>query len=300
MALESVMRVNKGKVIGGGSGGGETYMEIAYEDWLELTPQQQETGKWDVTGVPGADGTVSIDLMTKLWENPSPAASFAGQDVNISIAGYDFVMILALWSNAYTQAQAFFGRVGAESILLYFSLAGTANGSYLMHRSANISVLSKITFADAKEAIGTAAASINNDRCVPIAIYGIKTTASVKVSAIAENVKASVEYSTSEHLIGKWIDGSDLYEKTIDFGALPNATSKSVAHGITGLATMVNLYGFAKNPTNNAQITLPYVDTTAGGNIALLVNANNIIITDANNMSIYTQTYITLRYTKNS
>lgn len=115
-----------------------------------------------------------------------------------------------------------------------------------------------------------------------------------------ENVEDALTYSTTEHKVGKWIDGSDLYEKTVDFGALPNATSKSVAHGIAGLATMVNIYGFAKNPTNNVQIALPFVDITAGGNISFLVSANNIIIIDANDMSVYTQAYVSIRYTKNS
>ena len=71
------------------------YTEISYEDWLQLTPYQQEHGRWDVTGVPGADGTFSIDLMTKLWENPDPSASFAGQDITglTTLSDYDLFYI---------------------------------------------------------------------------------------------------------------------------------------------------------------------------------------------------------------
>lgn len=54
------------------------YTTIAYEDWLELTPQEQETGKWDVTGVPGGGGGGSsqktygtaVNILTATQANP--------------------------------------------------------------------------------------------------------------------------------------------------------------------------------------------------------------------------------------
>ena len=45
----------------------------------------------------------------------------------------------------------------------------------------------------------------------------------------------SLIYSTEEQLIGAWFDGKPLYQKTIDFGNLPNATNKSVAHGVANV-----------------------------------------------------------------
>lgn len=42
-----------------------------------------------------------------------------------------------------------------------------------------------------------------------------------------------IKYSTQEQLIGRWIDGRLLYEKTFEFGNLPNAEAKSLAHGIS-------------------------------------------------------------------
>lgn len=43
----------------------------------------------------------------------------------------------------------------------------------------------------------------------------------------------NTEVLTSE----RWIDGRPIYRKTIDFGALPNNTSKAVAHGISNIGT---------------------------------------------------------------
>lgn len=109
---------------------------------------------------------------------------------------------------------------------------------------------------------------------------------------------ASVEYSTSEHLIGKWIDGSDLYEKTIDFGALPNATSKSVSSGLSNV-TMRRMWGVAEESGDS--IPLPY-HGMSGNTIRLYYDKsnNNVVVGATYNASGYTSSYITLQYTKNN
>lgn len=43
-----------------------------------------------------------------------------------------------------------------------------------------------------------------------------------------------ITYSTTEQLTGDvWIDGKPKYRKTINIGALPNNTTKTVAHYVT-------------------------------------------------------------------
>ena len=68
-------------------------------------------------------------------------------------------------------------------------------------------------------------------------------------------------YSTSETIVGKWIDGKTLYRKVIDTGALPNATTKSVAHNISNVSRFVKLYGYAYT-SNGQTYPLPWVHTT--------------------------------------
>ena len=54
----------------------------------------------------------------------------------------------------------------------------------------------------------------------------------------------SLGYSTTETVTNaKWIDGKPIYRKVVNFGTLPNATVKAVAHGIVGLTRTINLYG---------------------------------------------------------
>lgn len=49
-----------------------------------------------------------------------------------------------------------------------------------------------------------------------------------------KNIADKSTFSYTEEEIGTWINGKTLYRKTIDFGALPNTTIKSVAHKVSG------------------------------------------------------------------
>lgn len=108
----------------------------------------------------------------------------------------------------------------------------------------------------------------------------------------------SVVYSTDEQLIGEWVNGENLYQKTVNFGNLPNNTSKTVAHGITNLDRIISAEGFAKTSLN--QTPIPFVNNgTVGSQVALIVDNTNITLRTSEDRSQYTA-YITLRYTKTS
>ena len=53
-------------------------------------------------------------------------------------------------------------------------------------------------------------------------------------------------YSYEERLVGTWVDGKPLYEKTVDFGTLPNDTSKEVPHGIENVDVIWVHDGYAR------------------------------------------------------
>lgn len=69
-------------------------------------------------------------------------------------------------------------------------------------------------------------------------------------------------YSASETLTNKvWIDGKPIYRKVVDLGTLPNsATTKVVAHGITGISTVTSITGIMQ--TTGFQMPLPYLHPT--------------------------------------
>ena len=67
-----------------------------------------------------------------------------------------------------------------------------------------------------------------------------------------------VIYSTEERCIGVWKDGRPLYEKTVEFGALPNNTTKTVSYNISDLDYFVKIQCVAHN--QNGSRTIPFVD----------------------------------------
>ena len=103
-------------------------------------------------------------------------------------------------------------------------------------------------------------------------------------------------YSTEEHLTGrKWIDGKDIYRKVVDVGALPNDTTKQVAHSITYDA-IVSLTGICSN-SDNAFLPMPAVATSSAYAIELSIDITNVVITTAQDRSAFSG-YVILEYTK--
>lgn len=105
-------------------------------------------------------------------------------------------------------------------------------------------------------------------------------------------------YSTTERKVGKWIDGSDIYQTTVSLGALPNATTKTVAHNIANISKIVSVEGVSES-TSGATFSLPIVmnNASAAANVCMYADATNITIICDGNQSAQTG-YATLRYTK--
>ena len=84
----------------------------------------------------------------------------------------------------------------------------------------------------------------------------------VSSNAVAEAIED--EYSTTEVKTNKvWIDGRPIYRKVVDTGALPNSTTKTVAHGLTNVREVVSIAGIAYG--ENAAMSLPFVLVGASG-----------------------------------
>lgn len=85
--------------------------------------------------------------------------------------------------------------------------------------------------------------------------------------------------------------------KVVDFGSLPNAGTKSVAHGITLGSTLsvTQLYAAATNPSTS-WIPIPYASPTAANNIELNVDSTNINIITGSNRTAYTRCFVVIEY----
>lgn len=86
-----------------------------------------------------------------------------------------------------------------------------------------------------------------------------------------------------------------VYRMVVDFGALPNAGAKSVAHNIPGWNSSFRLtraYGAATDPVGLQAIPLP------NDGILLEINSTNVTVTTTSNRSAFTATTITIEYYK--
>lgn len=111
---------------------------------------------------------------------------------------------------------------------------------------------------------------------------------------------SNMNYSLNETKTGAtWIDGSPIYKKTINFGALPNATSKRVAHGISNLDLVIKTEGYSKD-SYNVQRGVPYthMGSSLGGSVMDIESSDIVIYTDSDRSGL--TAYITLYYTKSS
>lgn len=109
----------------------------------------------------------------------------------------------------------------------------------------------------------------------------------------------TMDYSTAEQATGyTWIDGSMIYKKTVNCGALPNSTAKYVAHSITSLGKFIKLEGYGRK-TSGGTYPLPYA--SAGSNpIELYADNTNIEITTTSDRTDISECYVTLYYTKSA
>lgn len=121
------------------------------------------------------------------------------------------------------------------------------------------------------------------------------------LDGVAEAAEEENTYSTDERVVGTWIDGSKIYEKVIDCGALPNATTKTIAHGIERLNILISANIIATNDARTTYIPIPYSsETDLTANIRLLITNTSINIYDAMNYNWINKTYAILRYTKSA
>lgn len=88
--------------------------------------------------------------------------------------------------------------------------------------------------------------------------------------------------------------------KVINFGALPNAGTTNVAHGITTNANVIftRIIGCATDPAAQIYLPLPFSSPVGNQNILVSVNNTNVTITTAINYAAYNICYIVLEYIK--
>ena len=75
---------------------------------------------------------------------------------------------------------------------------------------------------------------------------------------------------------------------------MPNATTKTVAHGIT-FTGVLSMGGMATRPSTD-MIPVPYISSNTTYSVQVYIDATNISINTGGNMVAYTSTLIAVEY----
>lgn len=151
---------------------------------------------------------------------------------------------------------------------------------------------------------------INSDRGKE---FLVRLRQSINNVALVVNTKESGYYIQQEFVTGKLYYANTAltsataqiptfrtaYRRVVNFGALPNAGTKSVAHGISINSgyRATDIFGASTNPTTVTLIPLPYV-STIGDDIEVWVDATNVNVRTTSNRTAFTQTDIVIEYLK--
>ena len=148
--------------------------------------------------------------------------------------------------------------------------------------------------------ISGSSADITPDFSGFVTVWYTKTTDTAGSGDWNTNGIPTAHYSLNEQVIGTWIDGKPLYQKTIDCGNLPNTGTKSVNHGISDLKQVLSCECMFDASTWGGNI--PFLSMTGStlsqaGCIAISYTTTALNISAGSNRSGCTA-YATLRYTK--
>ena len=169
----------------------------------------------------------------------------------------------------------------AMPLVLDAPSANTAGSQYLALQRGDGTLAARITTGDSGSGL-------------EIHMFNAAGTAETGVVRVP---LSGVDYSYSELPTGQlWVDGKMIYSRTVNFGALPNNTTTSVAHGISSFDKIVDVKAVAED-SSNLSLPLPYVSFTTGGSILIYVNSTSIAIQTGMDRSSFTA-QVTLYYTK--
>lgn len=127
------------------------------------------------------------------------------------------------------------------------------------------------------------------------------------LTALQETIESLIptgvtqDFSTEEQVTPRtWVDGRPVYQKTVEFGQLPNNTSKTVDHGIPDLDEVIEDRGFAHDPDTTESIPIPFPSNTPADTVTLSIDSTGITITTNQDRTAFDDCFFTLIYTKTS
>jgi|GEM_PF-6721342 len=226
------------------------------------------------------------------------ASVSACSSINISFSGYINNSSWSHWMSALTSAlsvdntlcvryAAAFNYIktatnsAGEYYLLIDSTFASSMGPYLDNLFITISDV--IVSGDTKNLM-------DSGWDAQIGIGSLQLSSSPNIPIALPNAYCQFETYTGK----KHYDGSRIYRKLIYCGALPDAATKSVAHGIASIKDMLSLSAFMESGTTKR--LMPWITDTYTTRIDVAIN--NIRITTVNNLTAWDINFLVMEYTR--
>ena len=176
---------------------------------------------------------------------------------------------------------------------------GTFSANSLSNSTANVETIYADPIASSAAITPLVQTAMIADGAVTTDKLGASAVTSAKITDGAVT-SAKIDWSTIDYSapikIGKWINGKPLYRKAVSVAPLPNASSKNVAIGVNA-ANVVNLSGFAYQPSANRTFMLPFLSDNPSTFITLLAQGNNVTINSYTaDRSGFTTAYVYVDY----
>ena len=98
-----------------------------------------------------------------------------------------------------------------------------------------------------------------------------------------------------EILIGEWVENGvtdNLFRKVVDCGAMTNAGSQTVPHGITNFHKITHIFGSINKADNSNTLPLPFAATSANYNIYIAVGKSHITLQPGSDRTGYFATVV--------
>jgi hypothetical protein len=124
------------------------------------------------------------------------------------------------------------------------------------------------------------------------------TYSSSKIEQLISGIGGGgVDYSTTEQDTGlEWVDGSHIYQKTVNFGSLPNNGYKDVSTGVVNFDKLINIWGTLTWPSG-LQGSLDH-NNFGGAEVAFQVTSSGVVRCTTQMDRSDITAVVTLQYTK--
>lgn len=281
--------VNGKQISGGGGGGNTNSVELTYAEYQALTPEQQLDGtEYFITDING-DGQdfqpicyseeereigVWIDGKPLYQKTVTLEQTLASQEYYTLISDSTFTLI------GYNSDGTRFIRNNGQ---VWSSSFGYDGGTVFIYQETNGDI--KFSYKASGVVIIKAEVTLLYTKTTDQAGSGTWTPQGVPAH----------HYSNNEHIVGTWVDGSTLYEKTIDY-----TVNKSASHTFDFTDGNVKrvVGGFIINSLNS--ICFPVNCSWEGKTEEFLYDETHFYIKTSANLGDSNTLRIIVQYTKSS